>query len=245
MPHAKIKLYSRRDILLYKHIASSSFGKILFCLFLAGLFLSTVIKIINSLVSYICGEGNIFSSFVDAFFFNMPSYGTLATMVNMFVGLIFSVALILENKKKELIYIENSIDKAISRFRGDDNFRNRVIFNVIDNLEKDIVNDTNVIKYGIKIFITISIFPPTFGCTLLFSWDVEPSGSEKYSVFLLMCFFIIFSSAISILYIKNLAYAFQRQIFIYGNYLKNREKIKKLSEKIYLESDLEGRVDEI
>ena len=196
-----------------------------------GLFLSLVIKITNSFFYGVYGSRNVISSFVTTFFSTLPKYDTLIAVGSMFAALIFSIAPFLESRKNYIDNIDNHISKKISKSCGR-KFKSRRLFEAIDDLKENILNNSSIIRGGMLIFITILIFLSNLCWTLLFFWiDSNSPAHEKIPAVTLISYFCVFLCAISVLYIKDLTYSF-RNLLTYEKFLKTKEKYGQLDKKI-------------
>lgn len=210
-----------------------------------GLFLKAFVKVIMGIiVTPLYGSNNSLQFFVN-FFSTPPSYGTLISTLSILATLIFPTALFLENKKRDIAYIERGIKEKVENYHDDVDVINK-IFDSVDNFKKNILHEAEVIKAGMVIFSTISVFIPLFGYVLFYLWGgFSLIGGESSGVATVSLLFYLFCSAISALYFADWSTFFQDKIFIYEKFLKFKDKYTYIQEELKLDSNYKSKVDKI
>lgn len=161
-----------------------------------------------------------------------PQYGELASTTAIIAASIFPVAVYLVGKKNEVKDIDNCI------ISPNDIVNKKDIFYGIYKIKEDIFAWSRTLKLIRLIFIAISIIPSIFAAFLFSYWGgYKLFFDDRNAIALHMILFSFFCSAIGGVYIEECRFVFRRYVFMYRNYIKNKNLYNKFIDKLDLSRD--------
>ena len=212
---------SRVSTLLRQMFCIYLMGIIFFPIFLGSFYISITGTVID-FFAYIFHLNNPFRSFLN-FFSSPPSYNVFISTFSILAALIFSTALFLENKKKNITYIQDRLNKKILKSDKEFGTNDKILFNFIGKFEEDILRESAIVKVGIIVFIIILTVPLLLIFISLYFWfwrSFDRGSAEIFTAVVASLLFSLFCYSVSFLYLTDWHFSFKNELFIFEEFLE-------------------------